>query len=181
MVGPKDLPVLMRRVGQMLAKARAMANEFRSSFDEMARQSELDDLRKEVEALRSGQPVRLGAEADAAFKEINAGLTTPPPLASLPTPAVDEWPDASPVSPLEPEPEAKSKPDSRPRSKRGSSTAETAATPAKTKKTARAGGAVAAKTRASAKGAAKTQISDAQAPAQSSAKTKTPRKKAVEL
>ena len=50
-VGPKDLPVLMRRVGQMVAKARAMANEFRSSFDEMARQSELDDLRKEVEAL----------------------------------------------------------------------------------------------------------------------------------
>ena len=52
-VGPKDLPVLMRRVGQMVAKARAMANEFRSSFDEMARQSELDDLRKEVEALRN--------------------------------------------------------------------------------------------------------------------------------
>jgi sec-independent protein translocase protein TatB len=167
----------------MLAKARAMANEFRSSFDEMARQSELDELRKEVEALRSGQGAMypLGAEADAAFKEINAGLTTPPSVASLPTPAVDEWPDASPVSPLEPEPEAKSKPNPRPRSKRGSSTAETSATPAKTKKTARAGGAVAAKTRASAKGAAKTQISDAQAPAQSSAKTKTPRKKAVEL
>ena len=54
-VGPKDLPVLMRRVGQMVAKARAMANEFRSSFDEMARQSELDDLRKEVEALRTGR------------------------------------------------------------------------------------------------------------------------------
>ncbi len=107
-VGPKDLPVLMRRVGQMLAKARAMANEFRSSFDEMARQSELDELRKEVEALRSGQGAMypLGAEADAAFKEINAGLTTPPPVASPPTPAVDEWPDASPVSPLEPEPEA---------------------------------------------------------------------------
>lgn len=67
-VGPKDLPVLMRRVGQMVAKARAMANEFRSSFDEMARQSELDDLRKEVEALRTGQGAvyPLGAEADAA-------------------------------------------------------------------------------------------------------------------
>ena len=32
-------------------KARAMANEFKRSFDEMARQSELDELRKEVEAL----------------------------------------------------------------------------------------------------------------------------------
>lgn len=103
-VGPKDLPVLMRRVGQMMAKARAMANEFRSSFDEMARQSELDDLRKEVEALRTGQGAMypLGAKADAAFKDINAGLTGPTAAAALPapepeapamTPAVDEWPD----------------------------------------------------------------------------------------
>jgi len=103
-VGPKDLPVLMRRVGQMVAKARAMANEFRSSFDEMARQSELDDLRKEVEALRTGQGAMypLGAEADAAFKDINAGLKAPTPTAALPapepetpvmTPAADEWPD----------------------------------------------------------------------------------------
>lgn len=106
-VGPKDLPILMRRVGQMVAKARAMANEFRTSFDEMARQSELDDLRKEVEALRSGQGIYpLGAEADAAFKDINAGLTAP--ASSLPaptaeaadpvmTPAADEWPDATPA------------------------------------------------------------------------------------
>ena len=103
-VGPKDLPILMRRVGQMVAKARAMANEFRTSFDEMARQSELDDLRKEVEALRSGQGMYpLGSEAEAAFKEINAGLVTP----SLPSPepelpamqaAPDEWPDKTPVA-----------------------------------------------------------------------------------
>ncbi|TFW11127.1 twin-arginine translocase subunit TatB [Brevundimonas intermedia] len=111
-VGPKDLPVLMRRVGQMVAKARAMANEFRSSFDEMARQSELDDLRKEVEALRTGQGAMypLGAEADAAFKDINAGLTAPTPTAALPapepevpvmTPAADEWPDTpAPVDPV---------------------------------------------------------------------------------
>lgn len=111
-VGPKDLPMLMRRVGQMVAKARAMANEFRSSFDEMARQSELDDLRKEVEALRTGQGAMypLGAEADAAFKDINAGLTGPTPTAALPapepevpimTPAADEWPDTpTPVEPV---------------------------------------------------------------------------------
>lgn len=54
-IGPKDLPVLMRRMGQFVAKLRGMANEFRASFDEMARQSELDDLRKEVEAMRRGQ------------------------------------------------------------------------------------------------------------------------------
>ncbi len=54
-VGPKDLPVLLRRLGQFVAKLRGMASEFRASFDEMARQSELDDLRKEVEAMRKGQ------------------------------------------------------------------------------------------------------------------------------
>lgn len=54
-VGPKDLPVLLRRFGQFMAKLRGMASEFRASFDEMARQSELDELRKEVEAMRRGQ------------------------------------------------------------------------------------------------------------------------------
>src|SRR5678816_4103586 len=54
-VGPKDLPMLLRRLGQFVAKLRGMASEFRASFDEMARQSELDDLRKEVEAMRQGQ------------------------------------------------------------------------------------------------------------------------------
>ncbi len=52
-VGPKDLPILMRKVGQFLARMRGMAAEFRASFDELARQSELDELRKEVEALRN--------------------------------------------------------------------------------------------------------------------------------
>src|SRR5262245_56019003 len=54
-VGPKDLPMLLRRFGQFRARLRGMAAEFRASFDEMARQSELDDLRKEVEAMRRGQ------------------------------------------------------------------------------------------------------------------------------
>jgi len=54
-VGPKDLPLLMRKLGQFVGRMRAMAAEFRASFDEMARQSELDELRKEVEAMRSAQ------------------------------------------------------------------------------------------------------------------------------
>jgi sec-independent protein translocase protein TatB len=54
-VGPKDLPVLLRKVGQFIARMRGMAAEFRASFDELARQSELDELRKEVEALRNSR------------------------------------------------------------------------------------------------------------------------------
>ena len=52
-VGPAELPALLRKIGKFVAKMRGMANEFRASFDEMARQSELDELRKEVEAMRA--------------------------------------------------------------------------------------------------------------------------------
>lgn len=77
-VGPKDLPLLMRRVGQFVGKARAMANEFRASFDEMARQSELDELRKEVQALRKDSGMyALGKDADDAFKDIRKELESP--------------------------------------------------------------------------------------------------------
>ena len=90
-VGPKDLPVLLRKVGQFTAKMRGLASEFRSSFDEMARQSELDDLRKEVEALRDG---RFGdhakPELESHLADIHAGLTFDPPAAA---PAA---PEASP-------------------------------------------------------------------------------------
>jgi sec-independent protein translocase protein TatB len=51
-IGPKDLPIAMRKLGQFIGKLRGMAAEFRASFDELARQSELEELRKEVEALR---------------------------------------------------------------------------------------------------------------------------------
>jgi sec-independent protein translocase protein TatB len=77
-VGPKDLPVLLRKLGQFMAKVRAMAAEFRSSFDEMARQSELDELRKEVEAMRSGQMTDIAThapEVNQAFDEISQGLS----------------------------------------------------------------------------------------------------------
>ena len=63
-VGPKDLPILMRKVGKAMGRMRAMAAEFRASFDEMARQSELEELRKEVEAMRAERldPVRMAEE-----------------------------------------------------------------------------------------------------------------------
>ena len=56
-VGPKDLPKLLRQLGRFVGKMRNMADEFRTSFEDMARQSELDELRKEVDALRAGKSV----------------------------------------------------------------------------------------------------------------------------
>ena len=67
-VGPKDLPIMLRKLGQFTAKMRGLASEFRASFDEMARQSELDELRKEVEALREGR------FADGVKSEIDAHM-----------------------------------------------------------------------------------------------------------
>lgn len=102
-VGPKDLPVLMRRVGQFVARMRAMAAEFRASFDEIARQSELDELRREVEAMRAGTVVRgavgLGAESDKVFEDIHselspgASLAQPGPEAAKDPQAGAEQPD----------------------------------------------------------------------------------------
>lgn len=77
-VGPKDLPVLMRKVGQFMARMRGMAAEFRASFDEMARQAELDELKKEVEALRQGRFAEATrADIEGAFRAIDQDLTTP--------------------------------------------------------------------------------------------------------
>jgi len=52
-VGPKDLPKLLRTIGQWAGRARAMADQFKRSFDDMARQSELEELRAEVNKLKS--------------------------------------------------------------------------------------------------------------------------------
>jgi sec-independent protein translocase protein TatB len=91
-VGPKDLPVLMRRVGQFTAKMRGMAAEFRASFDEMARQSELDELRKEVEALRTGQyvaPVAAGIDHQPSVYDQDAPVPMAPETQAA-APAVTE-------------------------------------------------------------------------------------------
>ena len=131
-VGPKDLPLLLRKVGKALGKARAMAGEFRSSFDELARQAELDELRKEVEALRTGQGmVPLGAEADAAFREISDDLNRPlnqPAMLAAP----DEWPDGPPVmAPLEAEPTPAPAPAPATKSKTAKTATRSRKTPAK--------------------------------------------------
>jgi sec-independent protein translocase protein TatB len=45
-IGPKDLPKVMRAVGKWVGKARGIASQFRSGFDEMVRESELAELEK---------------------------------------------------------------------------------------------------------------------------------------
>ncbi len=90
-VGPKDLPGLLRKLGQFLAKIRGMAAEFRASFDEMARQSELDELRREVAAMRNATLAAnpLTETADDITRSLNYGggdepHANPPPYMPQP-------------------------------------------------------------------------------------------------
>ncbi len=97
-VGPKDLPLLFRKLGQWTAKLRGMAQEFRTGFDELARQAELDELKREVDALRkttSLNEIRNEFAKPLPTLEDYAGLSKPAP--SLPSP---EGPEAGePVVP----------------------------------------------------------------------------------
>ena len=74
-VGPKDLPMMMRKLGQWVGQAKKMANEFRGAFDDMARQAELDELRQEIEALKKGNEFESAVEdLKMAEKDINAAV-----------------------------------------------------------------------------------------------------------
>lgn len=70
-VGPRDLPTMMRRLGQFVAKGRSMANEFRVAFDDIAKQAELDELRSEIESLKRENSVTQAVED---LKEVEADI-----------------------------------------------------------------------------------------------------------
>lgn len=56
-VGPKDLPRMLRSLGQYAGKLRRTANEFRSQFDEALRDSEFDELKSSVESVGNLNPL----------------------------------------------------------------------------------------------------------------------------
>jgi sec-independent protein translocase protein TatB len=89
-IGPKDLPRVMRAFGRMVGKARAMAREFQTSFEEIAREAEMEEMRKEAEKLRAAiappevatpltpeQQDRFIAEHNAKILEAQAGASVP--------------------------------------------------------------------------------------------------------
>jgi len=52
-VGPKDLPVFLRTVGRYFGAIKKQAAEFRTQFDEALRETELDQLRKDVVSMKT--------------------------------------------------------------------------------------------------------------------------------
>ncbi len=56
-VGPKELPALLRSLGRMVGKLRSTADEFRKYFDEAVREAGGEDLQREMRALKSNNPL----------------------------------------------------------------------------------------------------------------------------
>lgn len=67
-IGPKDLPVLLRTIGKYVGIIKRQAAEFRAQFDEAVRESELAELKKDVE--------NMGREAEASMREAERTVTT---------------------------------------------------------------------------------------------------------
>ncbi len=103
-VGPKDLPRLMHMLGRWMAKARAMADQFKKSFDEMSRQAELDELRREIDALRNERPLA-GIEQALHEPVLPPDPATPAVVPAPQLEAAHEKPpphDAAPPAPASP-------------------------------------------------------------------------------
>src|ERR1041384_6425443 len=101
-IGPKELPGVLRMVGQSLGKIRRMANEFQGQFQEAMREAEMADVKKQIDDLSTSATdiakiARVGdinKEIDRAWSETPAAETT--------TPAADATPLPEPPSPVEP-------------------------------------------------------------------------------
>src|SRR2546427_4212045 len=52
-IGPKELPTVLRTLGQWMSKLRRMASEFQSQFQEAMREAEMADLKKQVDDMTS--------------------------------------------------------------------------------------------------------------------------------
>ncbi|MBC7280766.1 Sec-independent protein translocase protein TatB [Hoeflea sp.] len=149
-VGPKDLPPMLRAFGRTTKKLRGMANEFRGQFDEALREAELDDVKKTFDEARKLNPMQTIRDAVNPLKDtaksirsdiektVNAPSETPAwkPKTEIPE-ATMKLPDGAPeVKPTEPastasQPEAKAASKASPASKTGAKPASTAARTAK--------------------------------------------------
>lgn len=107
-IGPKELPGVLRMVGQYMGKIRRMASEFQGQFQEAMREAEMADLKKHVDEMSDAaktftdtsftdfDPLASVKKEVDSFTADPMGTSTPtPPPAPTPTPA----PDPASVSP----------------------------------------------------------------------------------
>jgi sec-independent protein translocase protein TatB len=94
-IGPKELPNTLRTIGKFVSKARSMARDFQGSVQEMVRESELDEIKKQVDKVTTGDYVSSIEKQIDPTGEINAALA-PPPVSALSAPDTMAAPGASP-------------------------------------------------------------------------------------
>ena len=97
-IGPKELPGVLRMVGQWVAKARKMAGEFQGQFQEAMREAEMADLKKSFDEVKEAATGFAGGNVMTSLeKDVNAALaiddkpsaTTETHASSEATPALD--------------------------------------------------------------------------------------------
>jgi sec-independent protein translocase protein TatB len=102
-IGPKELPTVLRTVGQWVTKIRRMASEFQNQFHEAMREAEMADLKKQVDDLGNTtsnftnfDPVgTVRKELEGVFED----KSKPSPDTSAAPPPATPAADAPPVPP----------------------------------------------------------------------------------
>jgi len=95
-VGPKDLPQLMRTIGQWMARIRSMGNEFKSAFEDMGVDDEVSAIRQEIERMKSLE--RLDPELDDEMRALNQELREGTDMSSPHRPTADAPKDDVPAN-----------------------------------------------------------------------------------
>jgi sec-independent protein translocase protein TatB len=104
-IGPKELPAVLRAIGQWTTKIRRMAGEFQSQFQEAMREAEMADLKKQVDGL--GDAAK-GLAADLDPLALDSTKWEPKPNAtpsSTPNSSADSTADSNTVPAAETTPD----------------------------------------------------------------------------
>jgi sec-independent protein translocase protein TatB len=102
-VGPKDLPNMLRTFGRTVAKLRAMAGDFQKQFNDALKEAELDDVKKSVDALRGLNPASEIRKQLNPFEQAAADVRSGIDNVMKPKPAPDpSAPAAAEATPAEP-------------------------------------------------------------------------------
>lgn len=101
-IGPKDLPKVLRALGTMMSKVRSMAAEFQGQFQDAMRDAELADLKKEAEKLAATAKGAIENPVQSIQNEIQQTLEAP--AQALPPSATDAEVNAAIPAPPQPEP-----------------------------------------------------------------------------
>ncbi|MFD2056787.1 Sec-independent protein translocase protein TatB [Mesorhizobium calcicola] len=88
-VGPKDLPNMLRTFGRTTAKLRAMAADFQKQFNEALKEAELDDVKKSVDELRGLSPMAEIRKQLNPFEQAAADVRSGVDAVMKPKPADD--------------------------------------------------------------------------------------------